>query len=70
LAATAGAQSQLTDWLRDAIRRGLTGEWVGRFPKYAWRRVGNRVFEARLVNSGNGEYKGYELRSQQWPLGI
>lgn len=66
----AGRQSEITEWLREAIRRGQTGDWVGAFPKYAWLRVGDAVYEARLVNSGNGEYKGFELMRDEWPAGL
>lgn len=66
----AGRQLEITAWLKEAIRSGMTGGWVGRFPKYVWRRDGERVFEARLVNAQSGEYKGYELRPDEWPKGI
>ena len=29
-----------------------------------------RVYEARLVNEANGEYKGYMLNRDEWPEGI
>ena len=25
------------------------------------------VYEARLVNQGNGQYKGYPLNPEEWP---
>lgn len=58
---------EINVWLKDAIRKGKTGAWSGAFPRYAWHREGDTVFEARLVNEGNGEYKGYELKREEWP---
>ena len=59
----------VTGWLRSAIRAGSTdGPWEGDFPRYAWHKEKNRVFEARLVNSGDGSYKGYPLDDHEWPL--
>ena len=66
----ADRQADITEWLREAIRGGQTGEWVGAFPKYVWYRHGDSVYIGRLVNSGNGEYKGYELERHEWPQGI
>lgn len=60
-----------TAWLRSAIRKGATGTlWEGGFPRYVWHKNGDTVFEARLVNSGNGSYKGYPLKDDEWPPGI
>ena len=28
------------------------------------------VYEGRLVNWGNGEYKGYPLSDDEWPEGL
>lgn len=58
---------EINDWLKAAIRMGNTGAWSGNFPRYAWHKEGDTVFEARLVNEGKGEYKGYELLSEEWP---
>ena len=61
----------VTDWLRSAIRRGATGApWEGDFPRYVWHKEGDTVFEARLVNRGNGSYKGYPLNGDEWSPGI
>jgi len=58
----------VTLWLRDGIRRGAVSEfWEGGFPRYVWYKDGNVVYEARLVNSGDGAYKGYPLRDDDWP---
>lgn len=64
-------QAQLTEWLREAIRQGHLGApWEGDFPRYAWYRHHETVYEARLVNRGNGEYKGYPLTRAEWPDGL
>jgi len=67
----AQSQSQLTDWLREAVRAGCIGApWEGRFPRYIWREVGGVLYEARLVYRTTGEYKGYPLMPAEWPLGL
>lgn len=59
------------EWLRYAIRRGATGAlWEGGFPRYVWYKERGTVFEGRLVNRGNGSYKGYPLGENEWPEGI
>lgn len=63
-------QDEIAKWLRDAILHGHTGDWQGGFPRYVWHRLGDKVYEARLVNPGNGEYKAYELTRDEWPTGI
>lgn len=61
---------QINDWLRTALIKGVVGApWEGDFPRYAWFKEGDMVYEARLVNSVAGEYKGYALESDQWPKG-
>ena len=61
----------VNQWLRSAIRRGAVGApWEGDFPRYVWYRDGDSVYEGRLVNRGNGEYKGYPLDKNQWPGGL
>lgn len=61
----------VSGWLRDAIRRGVTGKlWEGDFPRYVWYKHEDTVFEGRLVNRGNGTYKGFPLRKSEWPKGI
>ena len=57
-----------TGWLRSAIRAGSTGgPWEGGFPRYVWHREKDTVFEARLINRGDGSYKGYPLYDDEWP---
>ena len=64
-------QGQVEQWLRSAIRRGAVGApWEGDFPRYVWYRWGDVVFEGRLVNRGDGSYKGYPLGEDEWPRGI
>ena len=61
----------VSEWLRSAIRRGAVGApWEGGFPRYVWHRECDTVFEARLVNRGNGSYKGYPLSFEEWPRDI
>lgn len=51
------------------MRAGSTGApWEGGFPRYAWHREEDTVFKARLVNQGDGSYKGYPLKPDEWPL--
>ena len=59
------------EWLRAAIRCGATGGlWEGDFPRYVWYKRDNVVYEGRLVNRGDGSYKGYELEEDEWPKNI
>jgi hypothetical protein len=60
---------ELTAWLSKAIELGNIGapfEGIG-FPRYVWSRQGDVVYEARLVNQELGQYKGYPLKSEEWP---
>lgn len=64
-------QRELTEQLRDCIRKGLVGApWEGSFPRYVWGMIEGQVFEARLVNREQGEYKGYPLEQAAWPEGL
>lgn len=64
-------QTKVLKWLRAAIRKGsVSALWEGDFPRYVWHREGDEVFEARLVNQGNGQYKGYPLNPEEWPQGL
>ncbi|MBI9085439.1 MAG: hypothetical protein JEZ11_17720 [Desulfobacterales bacterium] len=64
-------QGELTAWLQEAIRAGqVGGPWEGVFPRYAWYRQEDVVYEARLVNRELGDYKGYALEKDEWPKGI
>ena len=57
-------------WLQEAIQNGQIGEpWEGEFPRYVWHRVGDTVYEGRLVNRTLGHYKGYPLSPEEKPLG-
>ena len=58
-------------WLRNAFEvRCFGGPWEGSFPRYAWCKVGDTVYEARLINRGLGQYKGWQLDREEWPDGI
>lgn len=55
-------------WLQDAVRDGeMSAQLEGDFPRYAWRRVNGQVYEARLSNSGMGQYKGYPIQDDEAP---
>lgn len=61
----------VAEWLRRAIMRGAVGGmWEGDFPRYAWHKEGDLVYEARLVNRELGQYKGYPLNETDWPEGL
>lgn len=61
----------VTAWLRSAIRRGTVGgQWEGSFPRYVWYEDGDTVYEGRLVNQGNGSYKGWPLKPSERPYGM
>jgi hypothetical protein len=59
---------EVLEWLRLAVREGTVSAALdGDFPRYAWRRVGSQVYEARLSNSGLGQYKGYPIEDYEAP---
>lgn len=59
---------QVLRWLREAIGNGnVSAAFEGDFPRYAWARVDGACYEARLSNSGLGEYKGYPILDQEAP---
>ena len=61
----------IQQWLRKAfVSRCFSGPWEGGFPRYAWCKVDNMVYEARLINKGLGQYKGWQLEPDEWPDGI
>lgn len=66
-------QVPLTDWLRDAVRKGAIDhryEGDGSFPKHVWYMHGSILYEAKLDNSEKGTYHGYPLKdSKFWPRG-
>jgi hypothetical protein len=52
----------LTDWIKEAIRRGVVSElFQGRFPKCVWYLDTERdeVYRAELTQRETGEYHGY-----------
>ena len=60
---------QAQAWLQEAIANGDVGEpWdVHTYPRMAWKRVGDQVFEARLSNADQGWYHGYPIDEAEWP---
>jgi hypothetical protein len=44
------------------------GASMTEYPRYVWHLDADVLYEARLTNSGNGEYHGYPLEDRwQWP---
>jgi len=37
------------------------------YPRYVWKRVEGRVYEARLSNAGLGQYKEYPIEDSEVP---
>lgn len=67
----AKAQAEITEWLRQAIQQGQTSAYLeGGYPRYAWYKVNDTLYEARLVNQEQGAYKGYPLNPSEWPEGL
>jgi hypothetical protein len=61
----------LTSWLKAAILAGrVSDQWSDKYPRYVWFRNEDDLFEGRLVNLGNGEYKGYPIKNSQAPKGF
>ena len=64
-------RDMITNWLREAVQRGVYGEYrENEFPRYLWYKEGQTVYEGRLVNSGQGTYKGYPLKPDERPRDI
>lgn len=64
-------RQRLSQWIRKAIEESRVGApWEGDFPRYVWHRVGEIVYEGRLVNRVQGEYKGYPLSPEEVPDGV
>jgi hypothetical protein len=56
------------NWLKEAVRSGdVSAVLDGDFPRYAWKRIDTQVYEARLSNSGLGQYKGYPIEDHEAP---
>lgn len=66
-----GRQDELTELIRANILAGnVGGLWEGGFPRFVWCRYGEDIYEARLTNQGNGEYKGFKLEPGEEPEGL
>jgi hypothetical protein len=60
--------AKVEEWLREAVRDGtVSAAFDGDFPRYAWKRIGAQVYEARLSNAGLGQYKGYPIEDHEAP---
>ena len=59
-------------WVQIALVKGCHTSSEGGFPKYIWYldSESQTVFEGRETNPGYGQYKGYPLEKEEWPLGI
>lgn len=67
----ANQQEMLTGWVREAIEMGqVSSKWDGEFPRNVWLKKDGVVYEARLVNRENGEYKGWPLEDFEIPEGL
>jgi hypothetical protein len=59
---------QVESWLKDAVRDGAVSALLDSdFPRYVWKRVDGKVYEARLSNAGLGQYKGYPIEDHEAP---
>ena len=66
-----GKLKQVITMLKQGLRKGAVSEfWEGTFPRYVWYKDDGMVYEGRLVNKENGEYKGYPFNRSEWPKGI
>ncbi len=62
-------QDQILGWLQESLRKGHCGGiWENGYPRYIWKIWDGNTYEARLTNSGSGEYKGYPIDSDQCPI--
>jgi hypothetical protein len=60
--------AQVGTWLKEAVQEGhVSAVLDGEFPRYAWKKVGAQVYEARLSNAGLGQYKGYPIEAREAP---
>ena len=67
----ASRRADIQKWLADSILLGYCGAlWEGSFPRYVWHREGHVVYEARLIDSARGEYKGYPLEADEKVRGL
>jgi hypothetical protein len=59
--ATRALRSAISDW-------HVSAAWNGDFPRMVWCFSGGILYEARLSNSGLGEYHAYPLEDErEWP---
>lgn len=61
---------RIEGWLREAIRRGNVGVWMGDFPEQVWHREGEVTYEAVLTRGSAGEYHGYPLEPNETVEGL
>jgi hypothetical protein len=56
-----------TEALQEAIRAQRTSEFQGQFPIYVWGALHGKLYEARLVNHVQGQYKAYPIEMEELP---
>lgn len=60
--------AEITVVLQEAIRRCCTGaHFEGRFPRYVWGWLNDRLYEARLINRAQGWYKRWPIEEVERP---
>lgn len=58
-----------TEALRVAIVRGHVSDvWEDDFPRYAWHRDGETIYEARHTRGPTGSYHAYPIEESEAPL--
>jgi hypothetical protein len=63
--------AEATEALRLAIIRGRVSEtWEDGFPRYAWHRDGEIIYEARHTRGPHGTYHAYPIEPSEAPAGL
>lgn len=61
-------REQAEEVLKKAIKRHCISPQVeGQFPRYAWGRLGGRLYQARLINREQGWYKAWPIEEIEAP---
>jgi hypothetical protein len=59
------------DAIREAIRsRHVSEDWIDEFPRYCWRRIGDRWYEAATRLNDPGNYHAYPIEDVGLPPGL
>jgi len=64
---TAAERDKATIWVRKALKAGQVRFYEGDkdFPKRLWYRAEGQIWAGFLVNSGNGQYKGWPIDEEE-----